>query len=149
MGGTGMTCAHVWPDELEPETTCLHCGLAYADWSEVDDEMSDPIPVPAVQPTPGSRLDDLLAVYAGLKPQADEIATRLKTVTDAIKTELLAAAPGAQRVDVAHTALAQPLRLSYVETWTLDTKRLKAENPALYVAYARKGGSWQLRGRSA
>jgi hypothetical protein len=31
------TCAHVWPDELEPETTCLHCGLAYADWSEEDE----------------------------------------------------------------------------------------------------------------
>jgi hypothetical protein len=107
--------------------------------------MSDPIPVPAVQPAPGSRLDDLLAVYAGLKPQADEISTRLKTVTDAIKSELMTAAPGAQRVDVAHEALAQPLRLSYVETWTLDTKRLKAENPALYVTYARKGGSWQLR----
>jgi hypothetical protein len=111
--------------------------------------VSDPIPVPAVRPEPGSRLDDLLAVYAELKPQADEIAARLKTVTDAIKAELMTAAPGAQRVDVAHAALAQPLRLSYVETWTLDTKRLKAENAALYVAYARKGGSWQLRGRSA
>jgi hypothetical protein len=32
-----MTCAHVWPDELEPDTTCLHCGLPYADWSEEDE----------------------------------------------------------------------------------------------------------------
>lgn len=98
---------------------------------------------------PGSRLDDLLAVYADLKPRADEISSRLKAITDAIKAELVAGSPGAERIDVAHGALAQPLRLSYVESWTLDTKRFKAEQPALYVAYARKGGKWELRGRSA
>jgi hypothetical protein len=108
--------------------------------------MTDPIAERA-EVQPGSRLDDLLAVYAGLKPRADEITTRLKSVTDAIKTELMTAAPGAQRIDVAHEALAQPLRLSYVESWSLDSKRLKAEDPATYVAYARKGGSWQLRGQ--
>lgn len=97
----------------------------------------------------GSRLEDLLAAYALLKPQADEAASRLKTVTDGIKAELMAAAPKARRVDVDHPALAQPLRLSYVEGWTLDSKRLKAESPAVYVAYARQGGKWELRGRSA
>lgn len=98
---------------------------------------------------PGSRLDDLLAMYAELKPQADEVSARLKAVTDALKVELMASAPEALHIDVDHAALAQPLRLSYVEAWTLDTKRLKAENPALYVAYARKGGKWELRGQKA
>ncbi|GLW32252.1 hypothetical protein [Actinoplanes regularis] len=102
--------------------------------------------IPSVQPEPGSRLDDLLAAYAELKPRADELATRLKTITDAIKAELTAARPGAQYIGVDHPALVQPLRLTYVESWTLDSKRLKAENPELYVTYARKGGSWQLRG---
>jgi hypothetical protein len=96
--------------------------------------------------TPGSRLDDLLATYAELKPAADETATRLKAITDAIKAELTAAAPGAQQIDVTHEALVAPLRLSYVESWSLDTKRLKAEDPATYVQYARKGGRWELRG---
>lgn len=95
---------------------------------------------------PGSRLDDLLAMYAQLKPQVDENATRLKAVTDAIKIELMAASPQARRIEVGHPALVQPLRLSYVESWTLDTKRLKAEDPATYVRYARKGGKWELRG---
>jgi hypothetical protein len=98
---------------------------------------------------PGSRLDDLLGVYADLKPRADELATRLKSVTDAIKTELMAAVPEARRIDVDHPGLALPLRLSYVENWTLDTKRLKAEDPATYVRYARKGGKWELRGHKA
>jgi hypothetical protein len=95
---------------------------------------------------PGSRLDDLLAAYAELKPKADEAATRLKAVTDGIKSELHAAKPDARRVDVDHAALTQPLRLSYVEGWSLDTKRFKAEQPEVYVAYARKGGKWELRG---
>jgi hypothetical protein len=98
---------------------------------------------------PGSRLDDLLATYAVLKPQADEAAGRLKAVTDAIKTELQAAAPDARQVQVRHAALTQPLRLSYVEAWSLDTKRLKTEQPETYVAYARKGGRWELRGVTA
>lgn len=97
---------------------------------------------------PGSRLDDLLATYAELKPRVDELATRLKAITDGIKSELQAAAPDARRVDVDHEALPQPLRLSYVEGWSLDTKRFKAERPEVYVAYARKGGKWELRGVS-
>lgn len=97
---------------------------------------------------PGSRLDDLLAAYAELKPKADEAANRLKAVTDAIKSELQTAKPDARRIDVDHAALTQPLRLSYVESWRLDTKRLKAERPETYVTYASKGGKWELRGVS-
>ena len=26
-------CAHVWPDELEAATQCLHCSLAYQAWT--------------------------------------------------------------------------------------------------------------------
>lgn len=110
--------------------------------------MSDQLKAPAtsVAVPSGSRLDGLLAMYAELKPQAEELATRLKSVTDAIKAELTTAAAAAQRIDVAHTALPLPLRLSYVESWSLDTKRLKAEAPETYVMYARKGGKWDLRG---
>jgi hypothetical protein len=104
-----------------------------------------PPPVRA-QVEPGSRLEDLLATYAHLKPQADEAATRLKSVTDAIKAELQALAPDATRIEVAHEALPQALRLSYIESWSLDTKALKAEDPVTYVRFARKGGKWELRG---
>lgn len=97
-------------------------------------------------PEPGSRLEDLLVTYAHLKPQVDELAARLKGITDAIKAELTAALPGAQQIDVTHEALPVPLRLSYVESWRLDAKRLKTEAPAVYVAYAVKGGRWELRG---
>jgi hypothetical protein len=110
--------------------------------------MSD-TPAQRVQVTSGSRLEGLLANYAQLKPQADEAGTRLKAVTDAIKVELQNAAPTAQKVDVDHPMLTQPLRLSYVESWRLDTKTLKAEKPEVYVAYATKGGKWELRGVSA
>jgi hypothetical protein len=95
---------------------------------------------------PGSRLEDLLATYAHLKPQADETAERLDMLKAAIKAELQAQAPDALKIDVAHEALPQTLRLSYVESWTLDTRAMKAEDPAAYVRFARKGGRWELRG---
>lgn len=111
--------------------------------------MTDQVTAQAEVP-PDSRLEQLLATYADLKPQADEIAERLKTVTDGIKAELIAASPdGTRRINVTHPVLAVPLRLSYVESWRLDTKRLKTEHPAVYVAYATKGGKWELRGVSA
>ncbi|WP_428964128.1 hypothetical protein [Micromonospora fluostatini] len=103
-------------------------------------------PTAQAEVAPGSRLDDLLAAYAVLKPAADEAAARLKTVTDAIKAELTTALPDVQRIEVAHGSLAQPLRLTYVDSWRLDTKALKAEMPEVYVRYARKGGKWDLRG---
>ena len=106
--------------------------------------MSTP-PIPRITPEPGSRLDDLLAEFAALKPQLDELTTRLDTVKAGIKAELAAAAPGHQQVDTTSEALAQPLRLSYVESWRLDAKRMKSEDPATYVRYAVKGGRWELR----
>src|SRR4051794_337539 len=110
--------------------------------------MTDQISTQA-EVVPGSRLEDLLAVYAELKPRADELADQLKAVTDGIKAELQAAAPKATKVDVTHPALAQPLRLSYVESWRFNSKQFKADNPLLYVLYAIKGGKWELRGVAA
>lgn len=111
--------------------------------------MSTQVPVAQAVVQPGGRLEDLLATYAHLKPEVDELTARLKSVTDAIKVELTAQAPGVSKIDVAHEALPTPLRLSYVESWRLDSKRLKAENPLVYVTYASKGGRWELRGISA
>lgn len=107
--------------------------------------MTAPTPPVAVTPTPGSRLDALIEQFADLKPRVDELTTRLKALSDAIKLELTNAAPEASVIDVWHQALPGPYRLSYVERWDLDTKRLKAEDVETYVRYARKGGSWQLR----
>jgi hypothetical protein len=106
-------------------------------------------PLARAQVEPGSRLEDLLATYAHLKPQADELAERLDLVKAGIRAELQAQAPNALKIEVAHEALPQALRLSYIESWSLDTKKLKAEDPALYVRYARKGGRWELRGVKA
>ncbi|MET0423631.1 MAG: hypothetical protein ABW046_07145 [Actinoplanes sp.] len=111
--------------------------------------MTDQMTTARAEVVPGGRLESLLAAYAELKPQADEAANRLKSITGALKAELMAAAPEALRVEVDHPALALPLRLSWVESWTLDTKQLKADEPATYVKYARKGGKWDLRGLKA
>lgn len=101
----------------------------------------------SVTPEPGSRLESLLAEYDVAKARADEAAARLKTITDGIKAETLAQELNAvdDRFDITSPYLAAPLRLSYVESWRLDAKRMKAEDPAMYVTYAVKGGSWQLR----
>jgi hypothetical protein len=37
------------------------------------------------------------------------------------------------------------LSLTYVESWRLDSKRLKEEDPRKYVQYAKKSAHWELR----
>lgn len=94
---------------------------------------------------PSARLSDLLAAYAALKSQVDELTDQLDAIKDGIKRELTTAAPGATQIRVDHPALAQGLQLTYVESWRVDAKTLKAADPETYVRYAVKGGRWELR----
>lgn len=112
-----------------------------------------PADLPPVAPTnqphivlasQGTRLEQLHASYADLKAAADEADKRLKGVTAAIKAELAAAEPGQERVEL-RSPVGPPLRMSYVESWRMDTKRIKAERPDIYATFAVKSGSWQLR----
>ena len=108
---------------------------------------ADPVPLltaPVVRPEPDTRLDQLLAEYAALKPQADEYAARLKTVSDGIKAELVERHPDQREILAAGSAGTTPLRLEAVVQWRLDTTKLKAARPEIYAAYARQSTSWRL-----
>jgi hypothetical protein len=94
---------------------------------------------------PGSRLESLAEAYAVAKPAADEAKSRLDTIVDAIKLELSMAAPGATKVDFHTPALTAPLRLASRTSWRLDGTQLKAEQPELYVRYAKQISYWELR----
>lgn len=97
-----------------------------------------------VEPTPGSRLEQMHAAYADAKAAADDATEKLKAITDAIKLELSQAAPeGATKVDLVGPG--PSLRLSWSETWRFDSRRFKAEDPETYVRYAKKSGAWTLR----
>jgi hypothetical protein len=99
----------------------------------------------AIRAEPASRLEALAAAYLDAKPVADAATARLKEITDAIKAELAAAAPGAVKVDLISGVLATPLRLQAKTGWRLDTKRLKAEAPETYVRYAVQTTAWELK----
>ncbi len=98
-----------------------------------------------VEPTMGSRLEALHAAYPDAKARADEADAQLKAITDGIKAAALEEAPeGQTRVEVQGPS-GPPLRLTYTESWRLDSKRLKAQHPETWVRFAVKGGSWALR----
>lgn len=92
---------------------------------------------------PDTRLSQLHAAYEDAKAHADDAAKRLKAITDAIKVELNTAAPDETRVELRGEA-GPALRLAYSERWTLDSRKMKAEDPETYVRYARKSGAWSL-----
>lgn len=100
------------------------------------------VPVPAES---SSRLSQLHAAYPAAKAAADAAAEQLKAITDGIKAELAAAAPeGALKIALTGDD-GPPMQLTYAESWRLDSKRLKREDPESYVRYAVKGGSWTLK----
>lgn len=96
-----------------------------------------------VKAEPDSRLEQLLAAYDLLKPEADAVAARLKTVTDAIKFEARKAAAD-DAVTIAIDGAGVAMTLSYVESWRLDATRMKEEEPVTYVRFAKQSGSWRL-----
>ncbi|MDQ6524289.1 hypothetical protein RB608_11790 [Nocardioides sp. LHD-245] len=107
----------------------------------------DPPPF-AVVPGPEDRLAALHAQYADAKAEKDAADEHYKAITDAIKTDLLTAAaaadPGNNRVEL-RSAYGPVLRLTNSRPWRVDSKRLKAEQPYIYAAYAVQGDSWSLR----
>lgn len=108
---------------------------------------AEPAPV-LVSGLAGSKLEQLHAAYPEAKAAADAANERLKTITDGIKVEALTAATpdsgGVPRRIELRSSVGPTLRMTYSETWRFDSTRLKAENPELYVSYAKKSGSWRL-----
>jgi hypothetical protein len=102
----------------------------------------------SVLAAPGSRLEELLAAYSTEKAAAEEAASRFKAVTDALKAEISAMAPGAEDAIASGAANLPKLRLSWRRAWHFKTDAFKAENPYLYVKYSQQSGHWELRAQT-
>lgn len=97
-----------------------------------------------VRPDTDTRLDQLAAEYAALKPLTDEYAARLKAITDGIKAELTALHPDQSEILLIGSTVDTPLRLEAITNWRLDSTKLKSDNPNLWVRYAKQSTSWRL-----
>lgn len=99
----------------------------------------------AVEARAGSKLEQLHARYYALKAERDAAAEAFDAVAAEIKSELgtRAAETDATKVQLISKAGA-PLRLTYSESWRVDSTRLKREDPETYVKWAKKSGSWSL-----
>lgn len=127
--------------EQQQLTACgPECDRQHTELEHHNTNLAKPI---VISPGVGSRLSDLHAAYVDAKAQADEANSRLKGITDAIKAELTAQAPNATRLTL-QSSNGPALGLTYSESWNVDAKRLKAENPLVYVTYAVKRSSWRL-----
>lgn len=102
--------------------------------------------VPVVNYEQGSKLEQLHAEYHRRKAVADAASKDLKGIVDTIKVELATAAPEQPKVEL-HGPAGAPLAMTYVESWRLDSKTLKDEQPLIYVTYAKKSGSWKLEAK--
>lgn len=86
---------------------------------------------------------DLRTEYAAAKDASAAAEERLKAVKSKLQTALSEATNGAYRSELRVPGF-KPMTLIYTEPWTLDSKRLKAEQPAVYVEYARRSERWTL-----
>lgn len=107
-----------------------------------------PVPVTVVQPEKDSRLEQLLAQYDPAKAAAKAADDRLKAVTDGIKAELCARAPGEMKIDVHSEYLekgALALRAQFQNR--LNTTKLKSELPEIYDQFVTQTSFWKLEAR--
>ena len=98
-----------------------------------------------VMPEPGTRLEQLADELDAARAAVDAAKKHEKMVADAIKAEVIPKAPqGTTTVVLAGSAYRPEWICHWVETWRLDSKRLKAEDLVTWVRYAVKGGTWKL-----
>lgn len=88
-------------------------------------------------------LTHLRVAYAAAKAEKDAATERFDAVKSKLQQALAEAANGALRAELRVPGY-KPMTLVYTEPWTLDTKRLKAEQPAVYVEFAKRGLRWTL-----
>lgn len=104
-----------------------------------------PAPV-IVQAEPGSRLDQLSARWAALKPAVDAAQAELKELTDAIKVELAQARPDAEDIRLTAGHIAGALRFYAKPDPRFNSRKFKAEQPEMYEKYyERDRTAWELR----
>lgn len=101
-----------------------------------------PVPRSQVVPQPGSRLEQLQAMYDDARARAEEAAERFGMIKKGIEAELAAAAPGARVIALGGPV---PLTMSWRAPMRFDQKRFKEENAYLYASYCKPGGHWELR----
>lgn len=105
---------------------------------------AEPEPVTVAVDEDDSRLGQLLAQYDLAKAEAKKAEEALKAITDGIKAELIAVAPDAKTIDVASKHLARALRLNAVTSTSVDSARLKVEQPLVFAQFSKSSTSWRL-----
>lgn len=106
-------------------------------------------PTPTVVPAPDSRLGQLLAEFAELKPTFDAAEKRMKELKDGIKYEVHQAVmqpdgtvPELINIDATDVP---PFELAWVPKRELDVSRIKKERPDIYAFFLASKGAWYLR----
>lgn len=102
-------------------------------------------PVTVLAEDHGAKLAALAAMYDTAKATADAAAKKFDTIKAAIKVELTQADPDATDLRLESEYLAKPLRLHYVATNRLNSKRFQADQPDVYASYCEPGGYWDFR----
>jgi hypothetical protein len=100
-------------------------------------------PVSVLRAQPATELADLRARYDELKRVRDAATEEFDAVKTKLQTALSEASDGALR-SALYVDGFKPMTLTYTEPWTVDSKRLKAEQPAVYVEFAKRGQRWTL-----
>lgn len=109
------------------------------------DTLATEIPgAPLVTAAPDTELAQLVAEYDRLDVEVKAKTAELDDIKARLKVKLQELKPGETEVLLSAPGLVKPLRMYWQEKWTLDSKRLKAQIPEVWVRFAKQGGSWYL-----
>lgn len=98
---------------------------------------------------PTQQIASLLAAFRDADAIAKEATRRADEIKDQLKVAMMDAAqavdPDDSLKNIAVGVGDVKATLKWVESWRMDTPRLKSEHPEIYAAYAKKSGALQLR----
>lgn len=107
---------------------------------------------PQITPPPGSRLEWQLEQLEAAKTAKDEAEARVAEIGAEIKAESVKLAMAQYRLErppvsvrITGSATRPAYDVRWVATSRVDSRRLRAEQPALYERYLTSGGHWETR----
>lgn len=104
--------------------------------------------MPTIVPA-SPELEALFDAFLTADREAKAAADRAAELKDRLKVAMIDARQAADPADPLTNIVLQhgavKASLKYVETWRVDATRLKAEQPAIYAAFAKKSASLTMR----
>lgn len=100
--------------------------------------------IPLLEAAEGTELDALMAEYYHTKAELKSAEEAHQAVKDRLKALAMDSRNSVEDTRIDVHSMHGNLAVTYTESWRLNTKKMKEEDPLSYARFIEKRGGWKL-----